>query len=70
MALDPLTRARADIAWLIGTICFSALVYVSVHEGGSLHSVFGRAPPSWACVGVCLGVSVALRTYFRRRHWR
>lgn len=70
MALDPLTRAKAEIAWLISTICFSALVLVSVQVGGPLHSVWRTAPPSWACLLACITVSAALRVYFRRRRWK
>lgn len=70
MALDPLTRAKADIAWVISTLAFSSLVFVGVHGEGPLRAILGRVPPVWASVLVCLAMSAGLRVYFRRRYWR
>lgn len=69
MALDPLTRAKAEISWLISTMVFSALVFVGVHARGPLRAVIGQVPPAWACVLVCLAASGSFRIYFLRRRW-
>jgi len=70
MPLDALTQAKANIAWLISTLVFSSLVFVSVHGDGPLRTILGRVPPVWASVLTCLVVSAALRLYFHRRSWR
>ena len=70
MALDRLTRVKATIAWLISTIAFSSLLFVSVHGDGPLRAVLGTVPPVWASVLTCLMVSAALRLYFHLRRWR
>jgi hypothetical protein len=70
MALDRLTRTKATIAWLISTLAFSSLVFVSVLGNGPLRTILGRVPPVWACVLTCLVVSAAMRFYFHHRHWR
>jgi len=70
MTLDPLTKAKADIAWLISTVAFSGLVFIGVHGDGSLRVLLGGVPPAWASVLTCLMFSTSLRLYFHRRRWR
>lgn len=70
MPPDPLTRTKATTAWLISTLAFSSLLFVSVHGDGPLRTILGRVPPVWASVLTCLVVSAALRLYFYRRRWR